>query len=288
MILSATYQASFEGFATSGVNALDAAKAMRSAVGIARDAFKTDGIGEGDGRSGKVALSLGAYGATMIPSQEYSGRYDEEHVTVEQLREWHFRRIGAFFPVVEGFEESREGNEMEEKRECWREVDFMAFETLPLLQEIMAVREVMGAVDKLVDDGQQRESWISCVFPGAGNRLPDGSTVKEVVRAMLEPRDGAGMPMGVGINCTKIGKLESLIEEFEATVEELIESEEVKERPSLVVYPDGTNGEVYNTTTKEWEREKPSTESSVSHLGNTIVVPSFAKCYLDILGRDLV
>jgi homocysteine S-methyltransferase len=268
IILTATYQASFEGFAKSGVSEDDAGKSMRSAVSIARAAFGANGDREaGRAREGKVALSLGAYGATMIPSQEYSGEYDELHVTVKQLRDWHFRRIRAFFPVTEGFEESGIGNGMEEKKTCWGEVDFVAFETLPLLREILAVREVMCAVAKLAN-GEEKGFWISCVFPGEENCLPDGSIVKEVVRAMLGKREGARTPMGVGINCTNIEKVEGLIGEFESAMKELVENGEVKEWPSLVVYPDGTNGEVYNTTTKEWETQEESGANSVSPCGD--------------------
>jgi len=79
IILTATYQASYEGFARSGVSEDEAERSMRSAVLIARDAF----MSRLDGKRGKVALSLGAYGATMIPGQEYSGAYDPDHAGVE-------------------------------------------------------------------------------------------------------------------------------------------------------------------------------------------------------------
>jgi homocysteine S-methyltransferase len=102
------------------------------------------------------------------------------------------------------------------------------------------------------------------VFPGEGNTLPDGSSVRDVVGAMLEENEGAAKPMGVGINCTKISKLESLIQEFESAIRDLVEKGSLEEPVSLVVYPDGTNGEVYNTTTKEWEKAEVGNESSVS------------------------
>ena len=239
IVLSATYQASFEGFAASGVGEEEAARCMRKGVEIAREAF-----GGGDSGKGKVALSLGAYGAVMLPSQEYSGRYDEDHATRAQLREWHKRRLEVFSG----------------SKDCWKEVDLVAFETLPLLEEISAVREVMGSFGK----AGEREFWISCVFPGGENCLPDGSSVVEIVKAMLGEREVAGRPMGVGINCTKVGKIEGLIEEFESAIGTLVESGEVVEWPSLVVYPDGTKGEVYNTATKEWEKVENEWKASVS------------------------
>jgi homocysteine S-methyltransferase len=279
IILTATYQASYTGFSKSGVSQSQAHKAMRRAVVIARQSFSGDNReydwGSLKNGKGKVALSLGAYGATMTPSQEYSGKYDKEHVTVKQLREWHQERIDVFGPF--GFKESNsesgdtEKMEMFQREDCWKNIDFVAFETLPLLREIVAVREVMAYVWNLTGVGSDNHSgdikkpfWVSCVFPGEGNSLPDGSSVKDVVEAMLEEKEGAARPMGVGINCTKIKKFESLIEEFESAVRDLVEKGGLKGWPSLVIYPDGTEGEVYNTTTKEWEKAEADNESSVS------------------------
>ncbi len=214
---------------------------MRSAVGIARQALDDEG-----GRAGKVALSLGAYGACMVPSQEYGGRYDAAHRSQAQLREWHLRRLRVF----------------QREEACWGSVDFVAFETLPVLQEVGAVREVMGDVSLPLDDGRaesgpavEKEFWISCVFPGEGNCLPDGSSVDDVVAAMLGSKEGARRPMGVGINCTRITKIESLVLEFENSIQGMVGRGELGEEewPALVMYPDGTKGEVYNTVSKEWE-----------------------------------
>jgi homocysteine S-methyltransferase len=251
VILTATYQVSYEGFSKSGVTEEDARQVARGAVKMAKRAF--------EGREGKVALSLGPYGATMLPPQEYGGKYDAYHRTVSQLREWHVRRIGMFCGP------DREVD-WDDARRCWEDVDFVAFETIPLAVEILAVRETMFIASKEREEGRGKEKdfWISCVFPGEGNQLPDGSDVRAVVGAMLGERQNARRPMGIGINCTKIGKIEWLIEEFESAVKEIVESGEVKEWPSLVVYPDKTNGQVYNTTTHKWEKAEADGTSSVS------------------------
>ena len=247
MILTATYQASHQGLLASGVESEKVGEVLRSSVQISRDAFRKT---EGSARrreQGKVALSLGAYGATMIPSQEYGGRYDADHVTEVQLRDWHLKRIAEFLPA-----QGQDGD----GRECWGNVDLVAFETLPLLVEVSGVRMAMGRVNERlgVEKEESKGFWIVCVFPGEGNRLPDGSSVEEVVGAMLESRDGEVVPMGIGINCTRVGKLKGLVREFEEAVVKLLGNGEVQEAPALVVYPDGTMGEVYNTTTKVWEK----------------------------------
>lgn len=268
IILSATYQASYEGFRLSGVGEEEAGVSMRSAVKISSDAFeaKSDGTlvvaDEGKQKKGMVALSLGAYGATMIPGQEYSGLYDPVHSDLDSLRAWHLTRLKAFFPSSSP---SSSDAEDLEKRQCWDLVDLVAFETLPRVDEILAVRSVMSLLPQ-TSTVPTKPFWIACVFPGEKNCLPDGTVVSEIATAMLGQKHGGGakVPMGVGINCTKVGKIESLVEEFENAIRDMIQGGEVGEWPSLVVYPDGTNGEVYNTTTKEWEKKEGAHDSSVS------------------------
>ncbi|KAI6712882.1 hypothetical protein B2J93_4635 [Marssonina coronariae] len=236
VLLSATYQASYEAFARTGkgVSEGEAGRLMRRSVKIARDSFKQKGS-----ENGIVALSLGAYGAAMVPSQEYSGKYDASHLSAEALRAWHTRRLQAFAPVAAGTSDSLE----EEKIGVWNDVGYVAFETVPVLEEIEAARAVMSEVGK--------EFWVSCVFPGEGNMLPDGSCIKDVVRAMLERHQSLAVPWGIGLNCTKVGKVEGLLLEFEKEVDILVGGGEA-EWPALVIYPDGTDGETYDTVAKEW------------------------------------
>ena len=210
-------------------------------------------------------LSLGPYGATMIPGQEYTGAYDSSHSTISQLRDWHLERIRAFVSLGKGRDWDVEEEEVKEKRECWELVDLVAFETLPLLREVLAVQEVMLQFSSALGEKEMNPFWISCVFPGSANTLPDGSSIKDVVKAMLGKREGCATPMGIGLNCTKIGKLEGLIEEFEREVNGMMERGELGEEqwPALVVYPDGTNGEVYNTATKVWEKNEMGVQGGV-------------------------
>lgn len=228
---------------------------MRGAVKVARDAF--------GGKKGKVALSLGPYGATMIPGQEYTGKDDENHQTIWSLSEFHMKRLSVFYPFRE-VEQEDTAAEKQERKECWEDIDMVAFETIPRLQEVQAVKDVMGYPRMKAHEGggSTMEYWITCVFPGEGNLLPDGSSVREVVRVMLEDGEDGPLPMGIGFNCTKVTKVETLIGEFEEAVGGMVERGETSIWPSLVIYPDGTNGEVYNTSTKTWEQKEEETEVS--------------------------
>ncbi|KAJ5519012.1 Homocysteine S-methyltransferase [Penicillium expansum] len=202
VLLTATYQVSAEGFARTktpqfpdGIPRSAVGPFLQKAVDIAEQAKVRE--------SASVALSLGPYGACMIPGQEYSGAYDAEHDSEESLYLWHLDRLRMF---------------AEADGELVSRVRYVAFETLPRLDEVRAVRRAIR------DSAFDVPFWIACVFPRDDDLLPDGSSVEEVVRAALAP------------------------------LEEGVAKEEISAVPSLVLYPDGTNGEVYNTTTQIWEK----------------------------------
>ena len=69
---SASYQASFEGFARRGLDRRAAAGLMRRSVDLAR-AARAEMAGEVPARW--VAASIGPYGAVLADGSEYRGRY---------------------------------------------------------------------------------------------------------------------------------------------------------------------------------------------------------------------
>jgi homocysteine S-methyltransferase len=79
--ISASYQASFEGFAERGLSREQAVALMRRSVELAREAA-------GDNRI--VAASVGPYGAVLADGSEYVGRYG---LSVQELIEFHAPRI---------------------------------------------------------------------------------------------------------------------------------------------------------------------------------------------------
>lgn len=241
VLLTATYQVSIEGFKGTktkeypdGIGKEAISSYLRNAVDIA------DRARQGARKEVKLALGVGPYGACMVPGQEYSGKYDEKHDDEESLFQWHLERL-KLFTGVEGLVERAQ---------------YIAFETLPRKDEILAVRKAIHAagIKTTVSETDEKRFWISCVFPGEGDGLPDGSTIEQAVEAMLDVREGAALPWGIGINCTKIHKLPALIEKFEKAITVLRSQGRIQASPALVLYPDGTNGEVYNTTTKKWEK----------------------------------
>ena len=84
---TASYQASFAGFAARGIDRPAAAALMARSVELARDA--ADQLA-GDGGPRWVAASVGPYGAALADGSEYRGRYG---LTVAELSAWHRPRL---------------------------------------------------------------------------------------------------------------------------------------------------------------------------------------------------
>ena len=165
ILLTATYQASFEGFAATprlsssavdlrnekktvpgvaqevslaGYGKDEAEQIMRSAIPIAQSAFSLRS--SGSDKRNLIALSLGAYGATMRPSQEYTGIYPSTLMNDPLgLSNWHAERLAVFA----------------ESQGTWDAVDFVAFETIPLLKEIHSIRIAMTDGIR----GEKRRKW---------------------------------------------------------------------------------------------------------------------------------
>ncbi|GAA3133179.1 homocysteine S-methyltransferase [Streptomyces rectiviolaceus] len=81
---TASYQATFEGFAKHGIDAVSTAELLRLSVELAREA------GAEAGREVWVAASAGPYGAMLADGSEYRGRYG---LTVAELERFHRPRL---------------------------------------------------------------------------------------------------------------------------------------------------------------------------------------------------
>jgi homocysteine S-methyltransferase len=139
---SASYQASFEGFARRGLDRRAAAGLMRRSVDLARDARAEI---SGDGRARWVAASVGPYGAARADGSEYRGRYG---LSVRELTAWHRPRL----EVLAG-----------------ARPDVLALETVPDIDEAEAL---MAAIS-----GLGVPAWLS--YSIAGQRTRAGQPLAE-------------------------------------------------------------------------------------------------------------
>ena len=140
---TASYQASFDGFAQRGIGRDAAARLMTLSVELAKTA--RDEVG-GDGW---VAASVGPYGAALANGEEYVGRYG---LSVKQLADWHRPRLEVLVGA---------------------EPDVLAIETVPDIDEARAVAELAHEFGT--------PAWLSYTIDGtttrAGQPLADAFAV---------------------------------------------------------------------------------------------------------------
>jgi homocysteine S-methyltransferase len=129
---TASYQASFPGFATLGLDAGQAADLMRLSVALARRARDAHCPG------GWVAASVGPYGASLADGSEYRGDYD---LDVAGLRTFHRPRLDVLATAG---------------------ADVLAVETVPCLAEVEALCAEL--------DGSGLDAWLSLSVDGQRTR----------------------------------------------------------------------------------------------------------------------
>ena len=235
------------------------------------------------GPSGKVkiALSLGPYGGTLSPAQEFDGFYpppfgpapsgtsksnvfsdteegrEQLNAAIEALTNFHYERLEVFA----------------ENKEVWDEIDFVAFETVPLRREITAIRLAVAKLQKAkglepvglsgpTQTNTMKRWWISTVYPSGHypEMAPGGGwvAVAEVVEAALLGEDEqCSVPWGFGINCTSTEFLPKLLQEARDVASRSWELHGA--RPWLVLYPNG--GDIYNAETHSWQEKERKGES---------------------------
>jgi homocysteine S-methyltransferase len=115
VLITASYQVSFEGFAARGLDADTTERALRASVSLARDAAAT--IAD---RDVLVAASVGPYGAILADGSEYLGHYGLTHA---ELVSFHRRRIQILLDA---------------------RPDLLAVETIPSIVEAQALVEVLA------------------------------------------------------------------------------------------------------------------------------------------------
>jgi homocysteine S-methyltransferase len=181
--ITASYQASFEGFARRGIDAEAAAGLMRRSVEIAREAAaaahrERDELD--DGRPLLVAASVGPYGAFLADGSEYRGRYG---LGAAALQEFHRRRMAVLLGAGP---------------------DLLAIETIPEIEEGEALATVLDELDGT--------GWLSFSCSD-GARLRSGAPAEEAFAIA----DSARGVVAVGINCTAPEHVLELVERAAAT-----------------------------------------------------------------------
>ncbi|GHE37881.1 homocysteine S-methyltransferase [Streptomyces longispororuber] len=96
VVITASYQATFEGFARHGVDAVSTAELLRLSVTLAREAAVLTGAG----RPLWVAASAGPYGAMLADGSEYRGNYGLDAAALERFHRPRLEVLSAAAPDV--------------------------------------------------------------------------------------------------------------------------------------------------------------------------------------------
>jgi homocysteine S-methyltransferase len=164
LVITSSYQASFQGFATRGIDHAQAAQLLRRSVELARDA--ESGAAEHDGnlpRERWVAASVGPYGAVLADGSEYRGRYG---LSVADLEAFHAQRLETLVGA---------------------RPDVLALETIPDADEAQALMNLVR--------GTGAACWLS--FSASGRKTRAGQPLKEAFSLAADVDE----VIAVGVNC---------------------------------------------------------------------------------------
>lgn len=173
--ISASYQASIEGFINWGLSKDDAEKLIKLSVELvikARDEF----LSEQNSPCTKplVAASVGPYGAILADGSEYTGQY---HIDDTALKKFHRERLAIL-------------------DNCG--ADVLACETIPSMQEASVLHELLKEC--------KTPSWVSFSCKD-DSHLNDGTPIAECAKLFNHhPKTKA-----IGINCSAPQHINGLI-----------------------------------------------------------------------------
>ncbi len=192
VITSASYQATFAGFAQRGISHEQAVELLRLSVQLALNArseflrgMRDEGKLAIDSsvtrnsqfaiRNSLVAASVGPYGAYLADGSEYRGDYG---LTIEQLMDFHRERMAVLLESG---------------------ADLLACETIPCWEEGMALV-------RLLNEFPAAQAWLSFSCKD-GTHVCHGETFAECVALAND----SPQVVAVGVNCTAPEHIESLV-----------------------------------------------------------------------------
>jgi len=211
-ILTASYQATLQGFQRRGLSQMAAEQLLRLSVELAVEARsdwqQSRPVTVPAGASPRrlmplVAASIGPYGASLADGSEYHGNYG---LTDAALRDFHLRRWEIL---------------------ASSQADLLACETIPSWQEVQVLLELLRRTPS-------SWGWMS-VTCRDGTQLRDGSALVEVF-ASADQYDNLA---AVGVNCTSPRFMASCIREIRRVT-----------RKPIVVYPN--SGEHFDEKRRTW------------------------------------
>lgn len=179
-VITASYQATIEGFAKRGLTESEAIALIQKSVKLAieaRDEFWADESNRAGRSKPFVAASVGPYGPFLADGSEYRGNYG---LSGKELMDFHRPRMKALIEAG---------------------ADMLACETIPCLIEAQAI-------SKLLNEFPDITAWIS--FSARDDtHISEGQVFADCVKHL----EGHPQIAAMGINCTSPKYISALIRE---------------------------------------------------------------------------
>lgn len=187
--ITASYQATIEGFAKRGLHETEAIALIKKSVRLAieaRDEFWADPANRIGRAKPFIAASVGPYGAFLADGSEYRGNYG---LSEKELMDFHRPRMQALIDAG---------------------ADMLACETIPCLVEAQALAKLLKEFPKIT-------AWVS--FTGRDEtHISEGQDFADCVRQLEDQPQIAA----IGINCTSPKFIPSLIRQAKQQTEKPI------------------------------------------------------------------
>ncbi len=180
-VITASYQATFEGFMKRGLNEQQAGELLQLSITlatVARDTFWENSGNRNNRPKPIIAASVGPYGAYLADGSEYRGNY---LLNEDELRIFHSKRMKTLLDAAP---------------------DILACETIPCLVEARALVT-------LLREFPDAYCWLS-FSARDGLHISSGEEIRECAGWL----NGHEQVAAVGINCTAPEHVSSLIAEI--------------------------------------------------------------------------
>ncbi|MFP5594318.1 homocysteine S-methyltransferase [Kluyvera sp. 142486] len=174
--ITASYQATPDGFAARGLNEAQARSLIAKSVELAKQARDSYYAENPAAKGLLIAGSVGPYGAYLADGSEYRGDYQR---SAQVFQDFHRPRVEALLEAG---------------------VDLLACETLPSFDEIRALAQLLEAYPVA-------QAWFSFTLRDA-QHLSDGTPLRDVLALLAD----YPQILAVGINCIV---LENTVEALE-------------------------------------------------------------------------
>ena len=208
LIITDTYQANVQAFEKVGYSEKEARNLIKKAVKIAQKA--RDDYENKTGKHNYIAGTIGPYGAYLANGSEYIGDYE---LSVEEYQQFHLPRIEELVNA---------------------EVDILAIETQPKLDEVLAILEL------LKEKYPQQKVYVSYTLSD-DDTISDGTPLPRAIHAL----EDYSQVIAVGINCVKLELVEPALKNMKEITDK-----------HLIVYPNSSA--VYDPKSKTWSQPKTS------------------------------